>query len=416
MAVVVFLLGVLLRDGRVLSMAIPFFVYAGFALLGAGQALPPKLVLERQLSASRAIEGQTVKVTVTLTNTGQPIPWILVVEHLADELSVGEGKTRLFAKSLDTGGQVTFSYSLRVPRGLHTLPGADITIWPRMTLTPKHSFLKSMTKILGIPIAEPIADIDIRPERTRAYAGLVRANLGGSGIDFFGCHAYSSGDDIRRINWRAYARTRKLIVNEYEQERIADVTVFLDAREKANPRVKGQTAFTYSVRAAASISNYFIKQGNNVGLLIYGDYINWTFPGYGKNQIRRIMDSLAIAQTGNKDVFDDLQAVPTRLFPPRSQLVMICPSLNEHDVEVIGILRARRYRIIIIMPDMLAYEATQLPATKDSLLALRIINLRQKLILDALSSIGVEVVKWDITRQLGPTISSILSRQRRGLA
>lgn len=414
-AVVLFVFGAVVRDRRVLSMTIPFFVYAGFALLGTGRSLTPQMTLSRNLSTTRTTEGGTVEVTVTLTNTGQPIPWISITEHTAPNLLVTQGRTAHFSQ-LDADEQATFSYTLRVPRGLHTLPGADITIWPKISLMPKHTFAKCEKNILAIPIAEPIGDIDIRPERTRAYAGLIRANQGGSGIDFFGCHAYSSGDDIRRINWRAYARTRELIVNEYEQERIADVTVFLDARQRANPNVETKQAFTYSVRAAASISKYFIQQGNNVGLFIYGDYMNWTFPGYGKNQIRRILDSLAVCQIGNKDVFDDLQAVPTRLFPPRSQLVMISASLDEHDVEIIGVLRQRGYRIIIVMPDMITYEIAHIAPTEESSLALRIVNLRRKLIVDALTRIGVQVVQWDTTKPLASVISWTLSRQGRRLA
>jgi uncharacterized protein (DUF58 family) len=414
-AIMLLIFGVVIRDGRVLSITIPFFLYAGVALLSAGKARAPDIILSRKLSTARTTEGETVEVVVTLENTGPPIPWIGVVDHIPSELLIKQGTTRHFAK-LDAGEKTTFFYTLRVPRGLHTLAGADITTWQKTTLVPKHEFLTSSTDILAIPIAEPIGDIEIRPERTRAYAGLVRASMGGSGIDFFGCHAYSSGDDIRRINWRAYARTRKLIVNEYEQERIADITIFLDARERANPTVGEKTTFTYSVRAAASMSSYFIKKGNNVGLFIYGEYMNWTFPGYGKNQLRRILDSLALAQTANKDVFDDLQAVPTRLFPPRSQLVMISGSLDEHDVEIIGVLRARGYRIIMIIPDMLGCEAQQIPTTQESTLALRIVNLRRRLIVDALARIGVEVVQWNTAYSLASVTSWILSRQGRRLA
>ncbi len=165
-AVVLLVLGFAVRDGRVLSITIPFLVYAGFALLGTGESLTPEITLSRNLSTTRTTEGETVDVTVNLTNTGQPIPWIRVAELIAPNLSVTQGKTTHFAK-LDTGEQATFSYTLRVPRGLHTLPGADITTWSKITLTPKHKFLRSQTNILAIPIVEPIGDIDIRPERSR---------------------------------------------------------------------------------------------------------------------------------------------------------------------------------------------------------------------------------------------------------
>jgi uncharacterized protein (DUF58 family) len=404
--------GVLVRDGRVLAAGIPFLLYAGIALVSTSESKKPQITVERHLSADHITEGETLDVTVIITNAGPSISWLGVDERIPRGLVVTSGETTHFA-SLAEDATTNFSYTLRAQRGLHTLPGAHITTWQQITLMSQQQFVAHETQFLAVPIAEPIDDIEIRPQRTRAYAGVVRANRGGSGIDFFGCHAYTTGDDIRRINWRAYARTRELIVNEYEQERIADVTVFLDARERANSRIGSENTFTYAVRAAASMAKYFIKQGNNVGLFIYGEYMDWTFPGYGKDQMTRILDSLARAETSDKEVFDDLRAVPTRLFPPRSQLVMISGSLDEHDVEVLGVLRAHGYRIIMIMPDMLRYEASAIPKSEARDLALRIVTLRRKLILNALARIGVEVVQWDVADSLASLLAWTLSRRGR---
>ncbi len=415
-AILLIVAGVLLRDRRVLAMAVPFIVYAGVALLATTRGTDTsRISVSRELSADRVTEGGTIEFTLSITNNGGPIPWIGVVDKIPSYLEVTKGEVSHLSP-LDSGEKIEFSYTLRLPRGMHEISGVEVTTWPRITMLARHSFIEHPSRFLAVPIVEPIDDVEIRPERTRAYAGVVRARTGGSGLDFFGCHAYTTGDDIRRINWRAYARTRELIVNEYEQERIADVTVFLDARDRANPRIGGQRAFDYAVRAAASMSDYFIKEGNSVGLFIYGEYMNWTFPGYGKNQMRRILDSLAQADTSDKEVFDDLQAVPTRLFPPRSQLVMISAGLDEHDVEVIGVLRARGYRIIAIIPDMLAYEVSQIQQGEARDLALRIISLRRRIIIDALMNIGVEVVQWDINDSLAGVVSWTLSRRGRRIA
>ena len=46
---------------------------------------------------------------------------------------------------------------------------------------------------------------------------------------------------------------------------------------------------TGAVNAAASLADAFLTAGNRVGLLIYGLYINWTNPGYGKRQRENIL-------------------------------------------------------------------------------------------------------------------------------
>ena len=404
--------GVFVRDGRVIAACIPFLFYASISLLSGSDYKEPRITVQRLLSTDRTNEGGTIDITVTVNNSGTRIPWLGISERTPNDIEVISGEISHFA-SLGEGGEITFSYTISAPRGMHTLPGVDIALWNKSTLMLHKDFIPHETQFLVVPLVEPIDEIEIRPQRTRAYAGVVRANRGGSGIDFFGCHAYTTGDDIRRINWRAYARTRELIVNEYEQERIADVTVFLDARERANRSAGKEEVFSYAVRAAASMANYFIKQGNSVGLFIYGEYMNWTFPGYGKTQMRRILDSLTRAETSDKEVFDDLRAVPTRLFPPRSQLVMISGSLDEHDVEVLSVLRAHGYQIIMIMPDVLPYEASQIERTAASDLALRVVTLRRRLIVDALTRIGVNVVQWDVTDSLPSLVSWTLSRRAR---
>ena len=51
----------------------------------------------------------------------------------------------------------------------------------------------------------------------------------GSGLDFKDLREYTSGDDIRHINWKVTARARKPIVNEfYENKQISVIVVLLN--------------------------------------------------------------------------------------------------------------------------------------------------------------------------------------------
>ncbi|GAH91143.1 unnamed protein product, partial [marine sediment metagenome] len=55
--------------------------------------------------------------------------------------------------------------------------------------------------------------------------GLQRSKLKGLGSEFYGMRRYVFGDQFRLIDWKASARTQKLIVREFESER--DVTIML---------------------------------------------------------------------------------------------------------------------------------------------------------------------------------------------
>ena len=59
--------------------------------------------------------------------------------------------------------------------------------------------------------------------------GLHRAPHFGASIDFAEHRGYVAGDDIRRVDWRLYARTDRLHVKTYEAETNADLVLALDA-------------------------------------------------------------------------------------------------------------------------------------------------------------------------------------------
>jgi uncharacterized protein (DUF58 family) len=85
----------------------------------------------------------------------------------------------------------------------------------------------------------------------------------------------------------------------------AFVRMFIESIHSSNTR-----------SAAAALVDTFLTAGNRVGLLLYSQYLSWTFPGYGKIQRERILQALARAEVGDSQVFSDLMYLPARLFQP----------------------------------------------------------------------------------------------------
>ncbi len=79
--------------------------------------------------------------------------------------------------------------------------------------------------------------------------------------------------EIRRTgsNWWLSARhQQEVYTNVFEQERIADVGLVLDARERSSVTPNGESLFEYSVQVTAALAEAFLNDGNRVGLLVYG--------------------------------------------------------------------------------------------------------------------------------------------------
>jgi uncharacterized protein (DUF58 family) len=229
-------------------------------------------------------------------------------------------------------------------------------------------------------------------------------------VEFFGVREYQVGDPRRWINWRVSARhPRTIFTNEFEQERIADVGLILDARRRNDIRLEGEVLFEHAVRATASLAEVFLSDGNRVGLLVYGGFLRWTFPGYGKVQRERILRALARAETGESMVFESLEYLPTRYFPARSQLILISPLCKE-DLPVLTRLRARGYQLLVISPNPVTFEEKALGTRPGVPLASRIARLERSLLLRKMPQAGIQIVDWRVDEPFDQAIHASLGR------
>lgn len=64
---------------------------------------------------------------------------------------------------------------------------------------------------------------------TGASKGEKRSTKRGSSVEFADFRAYNAGDDIRRIDWNAYARFDKLFLKMFLEEEDLDLTLLIDA-------------------------------------------------------------------------------------------------------------------------------------------------------------------------------------------
>ena len=149
-----------------------------------------------------------------------------------------------------------------------------------------------------------------------------------------------------------------------------------------------------------------------MGLLIYGRFIEWTFPGYGKQQRSRMKAALARAELGEHVVFKELRHIPSRLFPPESQIVMVSP-LRRDDFTPLRLLRDLGYRILIISPDPVAFENRFLPRGPHRNLAERIARMERDMLIAMLRRSGVQVVDWDVMSPLWLSLKRATRQRRR---
>ena len=402
-----FLVALANADGRLLALALPLIIYLVVAVVfGPGEL---NMRAERTISTDRVYQGTPVVVRLSVTNEGSRLDQVLVEDLLPGSLELVDGQSEVIT-SLPPGETIELEYTVDTRRGGFAFQDVRVTASEPLGLFRRKTVLQAPAHLSVLPNVLRLRSLAIRPLRTRVSAGLVPARAGGSGVDFFGVREYQVGDPRRWINWRVSARhPRTLFTNEFEQQRIADVGLILDARSRSDVRSAGDSLFEHAIRATASLAGAFLNDGNRVGLLIYGRFLDWTFPGYGKVQRERILQSLARAVTGDSRIFDTLDYLPTRYFPAQSQLVVVSP-LSNSDLSMLTRLRARGYQILVVRPDPVSFELKGLEVDASVELAARIVRLERLLLLRKLQQAGVQVVDWRVDKPFDHVIHASLGR------
>lgn len=387
------LLGLGLLNGLLLTLLIPLVVYVLAGLFFS--PAQPQFQMTRWVNTDRAAPGEQVSIQLNIQNKGTDQEDLCLTSFLPDGLEALEGESE-FALFLPRDKTIEIRHTVTGQRGYYGLPDLSITSRDPFDLFQRQTRMPAPGRVFFIPQTPPLKRIAIRPNRTRTFSGQVPARIGGPGVEFFGLREYQTGDSLRWIDWNTTARhTNLLFTKIFEQERVVDVGLILDARRRSNVKYADRSLFEHGVVATASLAETFLRTGNRVGLLLYGSLLDWTYPAYGKVQRERIMRSLARATLGDSLVFGSMENLPTRLFPSNSQLVIISPLMDGDERMLVG-LRARGYQILVISPNPISFERPLLEDNESVALAARIAAVERRLLLGKLRQAGIFVMDWDV--------------------
>jgi uncharacterized protein (DUF58 family) len=88
----------------------------------------------------------------------------------------------------------------------------------------------------------------------------------GSSVEFAEYRKYVPGDDLRRLDWRAYGRSDRFFVKEFEADTNLRCCLVLDTSGSMDFGTVGVTKIEYARRIAGAIGHLAMQQGDAVGL------------------------------------------------------------------------------------------------------------------------------------------------------
>ena len=126
-----------------------------------------------------------------------------------------------------------------------------------------------------------------------SLAGDYLSAFKGSGIEFDQLREYQPGDDVRLINWHSTAKTGKLMIKEFIEERDRTVILMVDVSGSGHFSSKQELKQELTTQVAAAIT--FVAQGSKdrIGALLFSDQVEkWIPPKKGNAHAHTILEAL----------------------------------------------------------------------------------------------------------------------------
>jgi uncharacterized protein (DUF58 family) len=160
--------------------------------------------------------------------------------------------------------------------------------------------------------------------------GLHRAPFFGASIDFAEHRGYVAGDDIRRVDWRLYARTDRFYVKQYEADTNTNFTVLFDISKSMSFASEGVSKLEYASYLGACLAYLATRQRDRTGIITFDSEIVTHVPASAKhfNQVLYTLDRARAERPGHLSA--PLQRMAEH-FKRRGILLLISDFYDEPD-------------------------------------------------------------------------------------
>ncbi|MEA3075610.1 MAG: hypothetical protein QOF60_518 [Actinomycetota bacterium] len=354
--------------------AMYLFAYGVVMMLVVAFVIAPrKLKLEGERAGlfPRAREGDRLDVEVKLVAKRRVSTFILE-ERVPERLG---HPVRVPITKLSAGSEVSHHYGLRCSRrGVYQVGPLVAVAGDPLGLTQRETVVAEPFELLVHPRVEQVSD---RPLTRQFEDPPIRPPVSKpwpSGLEFYGMREYVAGDDLRRIVWRATARTGKVMVREAEQGITDHITIMLDTDRGHHSR-DGEglsESFEAGVRVAASLGVRHLREGYELRCETNGGPLTRPLRGAGSQLM--LLDNLArvelsrepltkmimrMVSGNNRDAHNvlitprlgQIEAAQLKLLLNKGVSVLVVALLwNEADSETMGTAAALGCQVVGVHP------------------------------------------------------------------
>jgi len=132
--------------------------------------------------------------------------------------------------------------------------------------------------------------------------GLHRSPHKGFSVEFSEHREYTPGDDLRHLDWVAWARSDRYYIKQYEQETNLNAYILLDASASMNYKHTAPiTKFAYGCYLSGCLSYLMANQQDSVGITVFDEDVrSHLAPGSTPAHLDRIFKLLEKTRPGKR--------------------------------------------------------------------------------------------------------------------
>jgi uncharacterized protein (DUF58 family) len=193
--------------------------------------------------------------------------------------------------------------------------------------------------------------------------GLHRSPFHGYSAEFSQYRHYRPGDDLKYVDWKAFARSDRLYSRQFRETTNLGALFVIDVSGSMGFPVPARTKLTLSAATAAVLGTLLIDQGDAAGLLAIpaegrAEYLP---ARSGRHHLRLFLASLArLTAAGIAPVAQSLRRAGTLM--RRRGLVVVLSDLYDEDATLTEVRRLSRMGHDVIVFQTLAPEEVRVPA------------------------------------------------------
>ncbi len=173
--------------------------------------------------------------------------------------------------------------------------------------------------------------------------GLHKSPFHGFSVEFSQHRPYMTGDSLRFVDWKVYARTDRFYIKQFEEETNLRAYLLVDASKSMNYKSNSISKWQYASYLTAALSYLLLQQRDAVGLVLFDEIIRLQMPPRSMaSYLRQILTHLEKTEPGNDThISQALHTIADQF--RRKGLIILISDLFDDPVEILKGLKHFRH-------------------------------------------------------------------------